>query len=219
MKKQFSGSFEYKGVEYDYTAVIYSGEDAYMYPDKIIDLDRADREPLTDDVWEEVEDISLRNAYLIEWCEQEGWDEKETGGGGCSVLIKTGDAGIITRITKVNDLSAPQMMGEPVAIGKYDSDDRLLGEIQMFKGGINEWIADPSISERSSYADTIRKVAEKLGRPNVNPRWIEAFMRLEYPSLNGVSEESFDREVKVGIACIDAVGPKKAEQCAKSVGL
>jgi len=87
MKKQFSGSFEYEGIEYDYTAVIYSGEDAYAYPDQITDLDRADREPLDEDIWEEVEDIALRNAYLVEWCEREGWQEEDTGGG-CPALIK-----------------------------------------------------------------------------------------------------------------------------------
>ena len=218
MKKQFSGSFEHSGVEYDYTVVIYSGDDAGAYPDRITDLDRADREPVDEEIWEEVETAALQNAYLVEWCEREGWNEEDTGGG-CSALIKTGNDGTVTRITKAGDPSVPQTMGEPVAVGRYDTNDQRFGETHIFEGGINEWITDPSVSNQSPYADTIREVAERLGRPNVNPRWIEAFMRLEYPSLNGVSKESFNREVAVGIACIDAVGPKKAEQCAKSAGL
>lgn len=69
------------------------------------------------------------------------------------------------------------------------------------------------------YADLILEIAMEQGRPDANPRWIEAYMRLEYPSLNGVSRESFEREVKIAINCIDALGPEKAEQCAQSFGL
>jgi len=134
-------------------------------------------------------------------------------------LVKVDEDSVTTRITRADDPSVPQSMGEPVAIGRYDKDDHLLGEVRTFKGGINEWIADPSVSKRSPYADTIMKVAKRLGRPAVNPRWVEAFMRLEYPSLNSVSPESFDREVKIGISCIDFVGPEKAERCAQSIGL
>jgi len=218
MKKQFFGLFEYKGVEYDYTAVVYSGDDAYVYPDQITDLDRADGEPLDDDTWEEAEFIALKNAYLVEWCEREGWEEEDTGGG-CFALTKNGRDGTITRITRANDPSVPQIMGEPVSIGRYDQNDQLLGEIQFFKGGINGWLSEQYEQGNSAYADSIREVAARFGRGNVNPRWVEAFMRLEYPSLNGVSSERFEKEIKIAIGCIDALGPKKAEQCAKSFGL
>lgn len=120
---------------------------------------------------------------------------------------------------KANDPSAPQILSEPVAIGAYDSNDQLIGAVKIFKGGVNDWIADPSVSRWSSYADTIKEVAARLGCPNVNPRWIEAFMLLEYPSLNSISEESFNREVAVAINCIDFVGSKRAEASAQSLGL
>lgn len=218
MKKQLNGSFEFRGIEYDYTADIYSGDDACAYPDRITDLDRADREPIDDEVWEEVEFMALQNAYLVEWCEKEGWAEEDTGGG-CSALSKSESKGMLTRITRADDPCAPRTMGEPVCIGRYDSDDQLVGQIQAFKGGINEWITDPAISRWSPYADLIKEIAGKLGRENINPRWVEAFMSLEYPSLNSVSRESFEREVKTAIHCIDALGPERAERCARSFGL
>jgi hypothetical protein len=214
---RISGTVEFDGQEYDYRAVL-RDPDSDTRPSEVTDIDCADGTPVPDEVdFEALEDLAMQNAELVEWCEQEGWQEEDAGGGR-SALIRAPE-GLIQRITREGDYSMPQTMVEPVAIGRYGKNDRLLGEIQIFKGGINEWLTDGSASEKSPYADTIRKVAAKLGRPNVNPRWIEAFMRLEYPSLNGVSEESFNREVKVGIACIDAVGPKKAEQCAQSAGL
>ena len=69
------------------------------------------------------------------------------------------------------------------------------------------------------YTDLIKEIATEQGRPDANPRWIEAYIRLEYPSLNGVSRESFEREVAIGIACIDAAGPESAEECARSFGM
>ncbi len=138
MKKQFTGNIEYKGVEYDYTAIIYTGDDAHAYPDQITDLDRADREPLDEDIWEEVEALALENARLVEWCEREGWEEEDTGGG-CSALIRALD-GIIQRLTKADDPSAPQTLSEPVVFGLYNWNDELLGEIRIFQGGIEEWI-------------------------------------------------------------------------------
>jgi hypothetical protein len=218
MKKKLNGSFEYKDVEYDYTAVIYTGDDANYYPDQITDLDRADRDPIDEEDWELVEVVALQNAYLVEWCEKNGWEEEDSGGG-CSALIKAGKNGTVTRITRADDPSAPQGMSEPVVIGQYEKDEQPVADPVLFMGGINEWIADPAASRWSPYADSIKKVATTLGRPYVNPRWIEAFMLLEHPSLNSISEESFDREVAVAINCIDFVGPKKAEQCAHSFGL
>jgi hypothetical protein len=146
MKKQFTGSVEYKGIEYDYTAVIYTGDDAYTYPDQITDLDRADREPLDESLWEEVEVFALENAHLVEWCEREGWQTEDTGGG-CSALIRAPD-GIIQRLTKADDPAMPQTMSEPVAFGLYNWNDELQGEIRIFKGGIDEWIQSGGYKKR-----------------------------------------------------------------------
>jgi hypothetical protein len=146
MKKQFTGSVEYKGVEYDYTAIIYTGDDAHTYPDQIADLDRADREPIDEDIWEEVEAFAMENAHLVEWCEREGWEEEDTGGG-CSAMIRA-PQGFIQRVTKTDDPSAPQTMSEPVAFGLYNWNDELQGEIRIFKGGIDEWIQSGGYKKR-----------------------------------------------------------------------
>lgn len=145
MKKKFSGTFEFRGIEYDYTAEIYTGDDAYIYPDRISDLDRSDGESLDEDIWEDVEFAALQNAYLVEWCEKDSWEEVDVGGG-CSALVKSEVGGVVTKITKANDSTAPQTMGEPICIGRYNSDERLIGNIRQFKGGINEWITDSSVS-------------------------------------------------------------------------
>lgn len=146
MKKQFTGSVEYKDVEYDYTAVIYTGDDAHAYPDKITDLDRADGEPLDENIWEEVEALALENAQLVEWCEREGW-RAYSDTAGWSALIRAPE-GLPQRLTRAEAPSMPQTMSEPVAFGVYNWADELLGEIRIFKGGIDEWIQSGGYKKR-----------------------------------------------------------------------
>jgi hypothetical protein len=146
MKKEITGTVEYEEVEYDYTAVIYTGDDAHAYPDKITDLDRADREPLDEEIWEKVEALALENAHLVEWCEREGW-QAEKADGRCIALIRAPD-GIMQRLTKEGEPSAPQTMSEPVVFGLYNWIDELLGEIRVFKGGIDEWIQSGGYKKR-----------------------------------------------------------------------
>jgi hypothetical protein len=148
MKKQFTGSFEFKGIEYDYTAVIHTGDDANAYPDTITDLDRSDQVLIEEDSWEEVEAYALENARLVEWCEREGWNEEDTGGG-CSSLIRA-PAGRIQRITKVADPSVPQTMEEPIVVGLYNWNDELLEELQVYEGGIDQWIQSGNYEWRKS---------------------------------------------------------------------
>ena len=50
-------------------------------------------------------------------------------------------------------------------------------------------------------------------------RHIEAFMRLEYGCLDGLSKSKFAAEVKICRECIDAGGIVSAEDLAKSYGL
>ena len=158
MKKQFTGSFEYKGAEYDYTAVIYSGDDSYTYPDQITDLDRTDGESLEEGIWEDVEFAALQNAYLVEWREQDGWEEEDTGGG-CSALIRA-PQGFVWRITKANDPSVPQTMGEPIIVGLYNLKDELIGETQTFAGGIDEWIASDDTKVRPAIKEPVSVLKE-----------------------------------------------------------
>lgn len=151
MKKKFTGSFEFKGIEYDYTAVIHTADDAYTYPDQITDLDRADREPINDDIWEEVEAFAMENARLVEWCEKEGWNEEDTSGG-CSALIRA-PTGLIQRITQVSNPAAPQDMTEPIVVGLYNWNDELLEDLQAYQGGIDQWIHSGKYEARKPFKE------------------------------------------------------------------
>ena len=69
--KKIEGIIEYKGEEYDYTAVLQASERDYM-PERVTDLDRADGEPMSDSESEDFEtmaDLALENARLLDWCE------------------------------------------------------------------------------------------------------------------------------------------------------
>ena len=133
-----SGTVEFEGEEYDYTAVLRDrSNDAH--PSEVTDIDCADGSPVPDSVdFEALEELAMKNAELLDWCAREGWQEEDTGGG-CTALIRAPE-GLIQRITKVNDPAIPQTMAEPVAFGLYNWSDELLGKIRIFKGGIDEWI-------------------------------------------------------------------------------
>lgn len=71
----------------------------------------------------------------------------------------------------------------------------------------------------SLYQDSIAAILVKAKRPEIDPRWIESYMRLEHHTLDGLSEGQFIREVLIGISCVNAAGPEMAERMAKSYGL
>lgn len=139
--KTFEGIIEYKGEEYDYTAVLQASERDYM-PERVTDLDRADGEPMSDAESKEFEamaDLALENARLLDWCERNGWEIEDTGVG-CSALLKEIGPGIFCRVTRANDPSMPLTFADPVMAGKYDENDRLMGETVIFAGGIDEML-------------------------------------------------------------------------------
>jgi hypothetical protein len=135
---KISGIIEYEGEEYDYAAVLRDPcNDAR--PSEVTDIDCADGMPVPDTVnFEALEELAMKNAELLDWCAREGWEEEDTGGG-CSALIRA-SKGLIQRITKAADPSMPQTMSEPIAFGEYDSDDKPLGDVRIFQGGIDEWL-------------------------------------------------------------------------------
>lgn len=63
------------------------------------------------------------------------------------------------------------------------------------------------------YEKQIRQIA-----PSYDPRHVEAFMRSEHPTLDGLSPSRFRSEVRLACACIDEGGIAMAEQVAKSFG-
>jgi len=71
----------------------------------------------------------------------------------------------------------------------------------------------------SKYQDYIREDLVRFGQPGMDPRWIEAWMRIEHSTLDAMSTHQFDHEVRVAIACVQAAGRDQSEQCARSFGL
>ena len=55
--------------------------------------------------------------------------------------------------------------------------------------------------------------------PNYDPRHIEAFMRCEHPTLDGLSREQFVAEVHFCAKCVDEAGIEASEMLAESFGL
>lgn len=62
-------------------------------------------------------------------------------------------------------------------------------------------------------------IKELLDGRDYDPRHIEAYMRVEYGTLDHLSREDFQHEVEVCIVCIDAGGKGQAELLARSYGL
>lgn len=78
----------------------------------------------------------------------------------------------------------------------------------------------PATARPSHYADTIREDLARLGFIGLfDPRHIEAYMRLEHSTLDGLSVEQFRSEVATSAACIREGGTDDAEALARSYGL
>ena len=71
----------------------------------------------------------------------------------------------------------------------------------------------------SAYHPLIREASGRRGRPDADPRHVEAWMRLEHPTLDALSPVAFELEVGVALACIDAAGAAESEKLAASLGL
>ena len=67
------------------------------------------------------------------------------------------------------------------------------------------------------YNQLIREALAKQGRIGVEPRHVEAFMRLEFGTLDGVC--NWDRAVREAADGVVAAGPGLSEELALSYGL
>jgi len=72
---------------------------------------------------------------------------------------------------------------------------------------------------KSPYFEKIRCAIANQGKIGVDPRHVEAYMRLEHPTLDGLTNAQFRHEVSIGIACVEHDGILNAERCANSFGL
>jgi hypothetical protein len=79
--------------------------------------------------------------------------------------------------------------------------------------------AKAKVTKKTLYTDAIVERLVRLGRREVDPRHIEAYMRLEHPTLDGLTKYGFTQEVKIALQCIDASTPEDNESCAQSFGL
>lgn len=71
----------------------------------------------------------------------------------------------------------------------------------------------PCRSPKSLYADRIRAL-----EPHYDPRHIEAYMRLQYATLDHLDQATFEQEVDIAVACIQEGGTAAAERNARSHG-
>lgn len=71
----------------------------------------------------------------------------------------------------------------------------------------------------SYYTTAINAILCKIGAIGYDPRHVEAYMRLEHSTLDGLSAGQFAREVRISLECIDYAGKKSAESLAVSFGL
>lgn len=138
--KTVCGIIEFNGEEYEYKAEI--GERGKDYhPDRIADLDCADGSSLPDDIdYDALEELAIQNAGLLDWCERNGFEEVDTGGG-CTAFSRTVD-GVTILITRADDPSVPQTCTDPVNVGRYDQGGELIGQVAKYDGGIDELISD-----------------------------------------------------------------------------
>ncbi len=53
---------------------------------------------------------------------------------------------------------------------------------------------------------------------NQDPRWVEAYMRVEHSTLDHLTPARFAAEVRMAVACIEEGGEDMAERIAQSYG-
>lgn len=72
----------------------------------------------------------------------------------------------------------------------------------------------------SLYAEMIREDLAKAGYiGKYDPRHIEAYMRLEHSTLDGLSARQFAAEVEIARQCLDHADEEESEALALSYGL
>jgi hypothetical protein len=67
------------------------------------------------------------------------------------------------------------------------------------------------------YRDRIRATLARQGKAEIDPRWVEAWMRLEYGTLDHLGGRTWTREVKVAAQCVEAATAEQNEELARSV--
>ena len=68
------------------------------------------------------------------------------------------------------------------------------------------------------YVNLIRETLARQGRIGVNPYHVEAWMRLEYGTLDHLGGAGWNRAVREAAECVAASTPAESESLAKSYG-
>ncbi len=67
------------------------------------------------------------------------------------------------------------------------------------------------------YEQMIREECARQGHVGMNPKLIEAWMRLDHPCLDGLDKDQFAEEVAIAIACVKRE-PETSAKLARSYG-
>jgi hypothetical protein len=78
-------------------------------------------------------------------------------------------------------------------------------------------MAERTMGEMSRWTFYQRYIAERT--KDVDPRHIEAWMRLEHGTLDGLSEQQFADAMSAALAAAIEAGPTESEALAASFGL
>ena len=69
------------------------------------------------------------------------------------------------------------------------------------------------------YEKLIREALARIGHAEVPTAWVEAWLRLRWNTLDGLSRSEFVREVASAVQCIRACSLEENEGLARSYGL
>jgi hypothetical protein len=69
------------------------------------------------------------------------------------------------------------------------------------------------------YQKSIKQIIDQIGRPEVDPRHVEGYMRIQHSTLDALSAKKFRSEVIVCVGCVDIDGIENAEKIAILFGL
>jgi hypothetical protein len=76
---------------------------------------------------------------------------------------------------------------------------------------------EPTMGEMARWTFYQRFIAERTR--DVDPRHVEAWMRIEHPTLDGLSQAEFIAEMHAALAATIDAGPEESERLAASFGL
>jgi hypothetical protein len=78
-------------------------------------------------------------------------------------------------------------------------------------------MADTNMGEEARWSYYQRFIAERTR--DIDPRHVEAWMRVEHPTLDGLSRRQFIAAMHVALGCAIDAGPEASEALAASFGL